>query len=639
MTEPVQIGLILAATYLIADRGVWAMIRLGPRLGLIDHPDERRIHVKPIPRAGGIGVFVALISGLAMLWWGGLLNPSEGGVQSKEWLKWFSASACLLVIVGILDDRFDIPAWWKLLGQVAAATVMFFGSQEQHGVLMGVHVPVWLDWAVYIAWTVALVNAFNLIDGMDGLCAGLGLISTGTMCVLAMVVHGTGTALVLAVMCMSLLGFLRFNFHPAKIFLGDTGSMLVGYFIAVAGGATVGKHAVIAGVLMPVLVAGIPLFDVILAVWRRLARRLAHAGHEKDAPKVFGADKDHLHHRLLNWGFTQRQTVSIMYGVAVVLSVVALAPFLGGGNWLAISFFATLVIGLVGLRYIAPVEFIETNSGLRAFLRKPGGRLLGIALAYFILDLVVLLFAGWGSTQLMEKTLSTEFSRKDVLSITLVFTGSLLVCLRFSHAHTRRWSRAGIFEFAQLMAWVLGGTLLSFGLISVLFVDIAYRVVQVHFVAFAIAIVGTTVPRCISRLAQEGRIDATHRRREIDTECRNPTLLYGAADIGELFLCHLRLSPPEKWSGHSIVGFLDDQKGLRGRRLRGFPVLGGKDRLEAIVKRHKIRSIILTTGKMDPENLEELAEQCRRLNVELLQWNPILEGQQLVARKPKTETG
>ena len=632
MNDSILAGLAIALTYLVADRGVWLMIRLAPSLGLVDQPGERRIHSKPIPRAGGIGVFAALMSGLALLWWWGLLDQGQGTILREQWLLWFGGSASLLVTVGILDDRFDLPAWWKLLGQVVAASLMFWGSQEQHGVLMGIKVPWWVDWGFYVAWVVALVNAFNLIDGMDGLCAGLGLIAVGTLCILSAILHGPSTALMLGVMCVSLLGFLRFNFHPAKIFLGDTGSMLVGFFIAVVGGATVGKHAVMAGVLLPMLVAGIPLFDVVLAVWRRSARRVAHSGEGKDAPKIFGADKDHLHHRFLTWGFSQRQTVAIMYGIAVALSVVALAPFLGGGNWLAISLFAMFLIGLVGLRYVAPVEFVETSNGLRAFLRRPGG-VAGMVLVYFTVDVLMLTFASWGSIMLMSKSLVIEFSKRDILSTVLVFTGSLLLCLRFGHAHTRRWSRAGLHDFADLLGWILGGTLLSFGLISVFFEDISYRMIMVHLAALAFAMVGTTAPRCVSRLLQEGTIDATHRRREVGGESRKPTLLYGAADTGELFLCHLRLSPPERWSDHAFVGFIDDQTRLKRRRLRGFPVLGGRDQLEQLVKRHEVRSVILTTGKMDQGDIESLTEQCESIGVELLRWNPLLECERLASAK------
>jgi len=618
------VALILAGTFLVTDRLTWLMIRLAPRLGLIDHPGERRIHVTPVPRAGGIAIYIALMAGMAVMW-KSYLPAQYGSLLLREnWVLWFGGCASLLVVIGVIDDRFHIPAWWKLAGQIGAASAMFFGTQEQIGVLWGISLPWWIDWGVYVLWVVALVNAFNLIDGMDGLCAGLGLISVGILCLLAGVGRAQGDALMLAVMCVCLLAFLRFNFHPAKIFLGDAGSMLIGFFVATVGGETVGRHAVIAGILLPLLVAGIPLFDVLLAVWRRAARRFAHVGPADQGPRIFGADRDHLHHRLMAWGLGQRRAAVLIYGLAVALAVLALAPMLGGGNLLAFSLIGLVLIGLVGLRYVAPVEFSESGEGLRAFLRKPARRSV-MVLAYFVYDLLVLTVAVWFSMFLVSRAIMLLFSKKETLLVISLFVGCCLVSLRFAHAHSRRWSRAGLNDFFEAAIWLTVGMLLSGGLVSVFLEDLSYRMILVHLGALSFSMVALFAPRGLSRILQEGAIDSVHRRRGTGVTKRRVTLLYGAGDVGELFLCHLRLSPPSKWESFSILGFIDDHSRLKGRRLRGFRVFGGLDRLEELVRTRKVECVVVTSGRLSAENRRTLGELAKRLGITLLQWNPDLE--------------
>lgn len=343
------------------------MISVAPRLGLIDKPDPRRIHTKPIPRAGGLAVFATIVLGFLGLYFAGV--GFQGGLDGS-WLSHFFVAAAILVVVGIVDDRKGISAWIKLGGQISAALVMYLQT-EGNGSLMGIDLWFPLALIIHVGWYVALINAFNLIDGMDGLCAGLGLISLIILGILAAAGATPENALVIAVMGVALIGFLKYNFHPARIFLGDTGSMLIGFFIASVGAATVGRHAVVAGVLLPLLVAGVPLFDVFLAIWRRVARRIAVSKPGASMIRVFDPDRDHLHHRLLNQGMGQRKVAVVLYGFAIVISVLALIPTLGGANLLAISLVGLVVIALVGLRYIAPIEFEESGWGLRAIIRRP----------------------------------------------------------------------------------------------------------------------------------------------------------------------------------------------------------------------------------------------------------------------------
>jgi len=189
------------------------MIAVAPRVGLVDRPGERRIHTAEIPRAGGIAVWLAfLAAGFLAL----EVFPGPGGF-TWEWFRAFAFSSGILMAIGIIDDRYGITAWQKLAGQLAVAVLLFFAQGGGVGMFVGVDVPWWLDLAIWTVWMLAIVNAFNLIDGLDGLCAGLAVISVSALAALTFFAGRTGDALVMLAMLGALLGFLRFNFHPARI--------------------------------------------------------------------------------------------------------------------------------------------------------------------------------------------------------------------------------------------------------------------------------------------------------------------------------------------------------------------------------------------------------------------------------------
>lgn len=600
---------------------VRAMIRVAPALGLVDYPAERRVHAMPVPRAGGIGVFGAVLLGIGLMVWTGLPQAFGSRLMDGRWLPSFLAGATLLVAVGVIDDRWNISAWWKLAAQVLAAVVMFSSDFSGMGSLYGVHVPWWVDMAVHVAWIVALVNAFNLIDGMDGLCAGLGVIALGTLAALSWVGGRPGDALLLGVVMAALLGFLRYNFHPARTFLGDAGSMFIGYFVATAGAQTVGRNAVMAGLLLPLLVAGVPLFDVLLAVWRRGLRRLLVSRPGGAAVRIFGADRDHLHHRLMDRGLGQRRTVVALYLMACVVAVVALIPMLGGHNLVAFTVVGMVVIALVGVRYVASVEIVESAEGLRAVVRRPLGR--GVMLlAYFGWDLLVLAGSAWVAIWWVERVGNFRLPAGHVWMIVSIYTGSCLVALRFARAHTRQWTRAGVHDFLQMLAWLLCGVALSGGLMTVLLRDIAFRDSAIRLLAFAMSAIAIVAPRAIGVSVQEGVLSAFHRRRRILSHPGRPTLVYGAGDMGELFLCHMRLSAPQVWSSYRVVGFLDDEVKLKGRRMRGFPILGGLADLASVVETHGVECVILTISGLDPQRRAELLAAAERLRLEVREWLP-----------------
>lgn len=276
------------------------VIRLAHRLGAMDEPDQRKMHAFPMPRLGGLAVYLAFISTLLITQ--PLTTPLWGLV----------CGATLIVLLGMWDDVRGISPWLKFTGQIVAAlTLIPFGIHFEFltnpfgGI---VFLGLW-GIPLTVFWLVAVTNAVNLIDGLDGLASGTALIASLTLAVVAFTLGNVPVVAVTLILAGAILGFLRYNFHPARVFLGDTGSMFLGFTLATLAVMGLTKGATALSVIIPVVILGIPLTDTAFAVLRRF----------RNKKPIFYPDKGHLHHRLLGAGLTHRGAVLTMYGVNVVL--------------------------------------------------------------------------------------------------------------------------------------------------------------------------------------------------------------------------------------------------------------------------------------------------------------------------------
>ena len=275
---------------------------LAYKIGAIDVPkDNRRMHKEPIPRLGGIAIFFSFVVSILLFY----------GI-SKFTLSMI-AGALVIVIIGILDDVFRIRALYKFFAQIAAAIIVvsqgiliehinFFGTYIKFGIFAA---------PITILWIVGLINAVNLIDGLDGLACGISSISAISLLVVTILIGDLKVALLMAILAGSCIGFLPFNTNPAKIIMGDTGAMFLGFILSVVSIQGIFKtHAVITFVI-PFLILGVPIFDTTFAMLRRILT----------GRHPFSPDRGHLHHRLIDMGFNQKQTVRILYAVSALLGI------------------------------------------------------------------------------------------------------------------------------------------------------------------------------------------------------------------------------------------------------------------------------------------------------------------------------
>ena len=291
-----------------------AVIAFARRTGALDKPDARKVHARPIPRIGGIGIYAAFMASILVQLIFVDLTP-----EFMTSLIGLMVGGTIIVTIGIIDDYCDLPAKVKLLGQIIAAAVLVIGFDVRIDFVTD---PlgdfIYLEFFAIpatIFWIVGLTNTVNLIDGLDGLAAGVSTIAAVTIFLVALQQNFLLVAVVTAALAGAAFGFLYYNFNPARIFMGDTGSMFLGFMLS--GISVIGavKSAATIALIVPILALGLPILDTAFAIVRR---KLAGV-------PIMKPDKGHLHHRLLSLGFTQRQAVLLMYTISALLGTSAVA--------------------------------------------------------------------------------------------------------------------------------------------------------------------------------------------------------------------------------------------------------------------------------------------------------------------------
>lgn len=318
-----------SAALLVALTLTPAVRVLARRAGALAKPDARRLHPEPIAQWGGLAVFCA-VAAAALLWRQPtaadlrFLVPSSGDAsaaatklaQTLNLSTYFFGCGFLMLLLGMLDDRYELPALAKLAGQIAIVFVLWRGGFRISTLPFSEGTQNLADWqslGLTMFWILCLTNGVNLIDGVDGLASGVCAIAAGSLCLLYLGKNAAWAATAAAAVCGASVGFLRYNSHPAKIFLGDAGALLLGFWLAAIAVAAAAKTAAATTLALPLLVMGVPVLDTLWAVTRRTL-----AGQP-----MWRADRGHLHHRLLARGFSPRKTVLVIYLFAAALGAFA----------------------------------------------------------------------------------------------------------------------------------------------------------------------------------------------------------------------------------------------------------------------------------------------------------------------------
>ncbi|MDF2635291.1 MAG: glycosyl transferase family 4 [Pelosinus sp.] len=332
-TYIVAFTIALAVAYFVTPR----VKDFAIKVGALDAPDDRKVHTRPIPRMGGLAIYAAFV--LAVL---------ASMYVSRE-IMGLLVGGTVILIVGIIDDLKPLPARVKLLGQIVAAAVLVMFDIRIEWLTNPFGEMIYVEYLAIpltILWVVGLTNTVNLIDGLDGLAAGVSTIASVTILLVALQQNFWTVAVLTAALAGSALGFLQHNFNPAKIFMGDTGSMFLGYMLAAISILGAVKSAATIALIVPIVALGLPILDTAFAIIRRYM----------SGRPIFKPDKGHLHHRLLEMGLTQKQAVLLMYVISGCLGLSAIALTEVNKSFGAFIIVALLGIAFVGARKIGVLK-------------------------------------------------------------------------------------------------------------------------------------------------------------------------------------------------------------------------------------------------------------------------------------------
>jgi UDP-GlcNAc:undecaprenyl-phosphate/decaprenyl-phosphate GlcNAc-1-phosphate transferase len=553
---------------------------------IVAEPSEDRWHNRPTPLLGGVGVWAATLA-VALAF-----TPRATWIHLVPLLI-AGSGACLL---GVIDDVLRIKPASKLTGQIAVGCLALVGGGA----------AAWsgsaaLDLLLTLAWFVAIVNAFNLIDNMDGLCVGIAAIAS--LFVSLGLPSGSPLSTYAAALGGACAAFMAFNFHPAKIFLGDSGSLFIGASLALLSLADARDHAtgLAALVGVPVLLLLIPIFDaVFVTVTRLLSARRATIG-----------GRDHTSHRLVAMGFTERQAVLLLYGFAAAAGLAAMAVdrmqlregrVLAGAVVVALSLLAA---HMARVRVYDGGDFISLRD--RVFTPLLMEFTFKRRIFEVLLDLTLVILAYYGAYVIRFDRDLPQYHKLLVASLPIVI-GSQLVSFFVAGVYRGVWH---YFTTADLLTYVKAvGLAVVSSLLALLYLyrfeGYSRAVFLIDAMALLLLLVGSRFSfRLVRDLAARAR--ATRYR----------VVVYGAGEGGALLVREVSNNPRY---GYHVVGFIDDDDSKAGKQLSGAPVFGGLGALQSIVEREAIDLVVISTLKLDPSRLQELQRQCLQSGTGLLQF-------------------
>jgi len=313
---------------------------------------ERHLHAAPLPRLGGVAIFGAFVLSLSAALLVASLRPELRFGSSLRILSTILIPGCLIFLLGLFDDIRSVGPYFKFAVQAVAGAMLWMGGLRilDLPVLFGArHLPWFVGLALTILWVLGITNAFNLIDGLDGLAAGSALFSTLVVFVVALLTHSSLVALMTLALTGAIVGFLRFNFNPATIFLGDCGSLFIGFLLSALALEGAQKAPTVIAVAIPVVSFGLPILETSLSVLRRLI----------SGRPVFTADREHIHHKLLQLGLSHRQVVVVLYAVSALFALLSLFLLWPTGSSLGLVL-AVLGTGVwLGVQHLGYLEFGE----------------------------------------------------------------------------------------------------------------------------------------------------------------------------------------------------------------------------------------------------------------------------------------
>jgi UDP-GlcNAc:undecaprenyl-phosphate/decaprenyl-phosphate GlcNAc-1-phosphate transferase len=606
----------------------WVM-RLAVRVGAVDQPNERKTHLTPMPRMGGVAVLASFLLSLVVLW---LVNPE---LESHIWI-WDRESPLIglallgMLALGIWDDIRTLGPGLKFVLQLAIASLVYVAGFSIKFIsfpnTVG-HLELDLfQYAATMLWIIGVTNAVNLIDGLDGLASGVGMIACLTIAPIAYLNSDYGTAILAVLMAGGLLGFLRYNFNPAKIFLGDSGSLVLGFMLAVLSIRSSTKATTAFAIIVPMLALGLPIMETLLSMLRRFLKSIYPGGETSSLAvklkTMFLPDKGHIHHRLIAAGLSHRNAVLTLYIVSCVLGVGAFA--LSVAHDVSSSLILVVVGGAIvlGIRQLRYTEMAVLKNGI--LLPLYDREFLNHETFQGFLDVFFIIVSFFAARQLAEWRSLDHLLTREFIIVTAGVCLTQFTVLLFSGVYKGSFRYMGLREAVRTtkgvaQAVLVTGVLFMFVLTPPL--NVTVRTLVFDFYILLSCVVGSRISFSVLK----------HLSQPAPKEGKQ-VLLYGAGMTGRLILDKIKSG---KLPGLNPVGFLDDDPYLEGKKIHGFTVFGSHWKLQGLVRRKKIDEVLLVNDRIKPEILRRLEDVTRSNGVRLRKLSLTLEEMKPADRIPQ----
>ncbi len=567
---------------------------------------ERHVHNGIIPTMGGIAMIIAMIIAMTILYF--YVNFVLSGICLKVKClydhSFFKILLPLTILIptGIIDDMRGMRARYKLLLQVLTGILCWWGGIRLDSILF-LSLPESLSLIVTTCWIVGFVNAFNLIDGLDGLAAGISIVSAVCLAVVMLFNNIYCCALIMLCLGASCLGFLKYNFYPAKIFMGDTGSMFLGYMFAVITIISSTKNAFVSMFAVSILACGIPLIDAFLACWRRIALRFLSERSERRG--IMTADRDHLHHRFLDYYQSQSKTTVVFYVIALILGIGSVSISIFHKFVPGVTLAVMLITFYIVLKKFAIIEIWYSTRLMVKRFRSPR-KIIILNMLIPLSDLLIVVFAIYIGMYLVGA--NPENGRNFVF-----FVMPVIVILSLSHTYKTFWFRTEISDYIYLIRNIAISYIVVYGIncfLSDLDNKLLFRLCTVTGLVAGAGIVGQ---RCILNWLLFTLIKHVYNSKLHKKSVK--TLIYGGGINAAWFIKYQYSTIHE--TPLKIVGILDDEPTLKGAFVYGVPVLGGLIDLENVYRKTPFEKIVLTTELNDPVK-RKLLEDFSQKNAILL---------------------
>jgi UDP-GlcNAc:undecaprenyl-phosphate GlcNAc-1-phosphate transferase len=592
------------------------------RLGALDLPGGRKVHDRPIPRLGGFSILV--IFNLILIIASQIdffFFPSDFLGESN--FLWLTVASFIMLGIGTVDDFRRIPPSIKFFFQIIAALVVALGCVKIQVITLPfgtIDLGIW-SIPVTILWVVAITNAINLLDGLDGLAAGTSLIVCVAMFGISLLQQNIGIALCCAILAGNILGFLKYNFYPASIFLGDSGAYFLGFILSVLpllGGL---KGTATLAILVPLLALGLPIMDTALSMARRLLRSLhiMEIDEEKNEIKfffldgfsVFKADRDHIHHRLLQMGLTQRKAVILLYAISLGLGGLAFSSIYFKNINYGLFLTTIGIASYIGVRKLGYSEIqILRNGALLPLFDAP---VVNIRILRFFVDMAFIALSYYLAFLLrFEGKIEPSIKDYYLMTIPLVLTIKMGT-FYLGGLYKGAWRYTSVGDVVKMLKAVALGCFTS---ALVLWAIPGYGVMSfsVLIVDFNILFFLVTGARTSFRVLENFQSSNNHHGRKI--------LIFGV-DKSSIQALNEFVNNPRL--DLSPVGFIDENHRNQGKQIQGYPVLCSLDSLGTVLENHVVSEIILTSDNVSGEVVERLQQICNVHHISLRRFKSRLE--------------